>query len=100
MHKMNGFKAQMLMLRCREWLWEGFWRGHSSCMGCTASVVSPARQMLNAIFIFHFFFFFFVKAKSSLDFLWLVKTVINVGLLEEPSGTKGTFKKMGDTCIQ
>ena len=47
-----------------------------------------------------FFFFFFVKAKSSLDFLWLVKTVINVGLLEEPSGTKGTFKKMGDTCIK
>ena len=70
-------------------------------MGCTASVVSPARQVLNAIFIFHFFFVCVcVKAKSSLGFLWLVKTIINIGLWEEQSGIKQTFKKMGDTCIK
>ena len=41
-----------------------------------------------------------VKAKSSLGFLWLVKTIINIGLWEEQSGIKQTFKKMGDTCIK
>ena len=74
-------------------------------MGCTASVVSPARQVLNAIFIFHFVCVCVCvcvceKAKSSLGFLWLVKTIINIGLWEEQSGIKQTFKKMGDTCIK